>query len=178
MAIGSKSSRDGLVAGCATCDGGTAGDSPASSEPGATPARKAVGLTKVRLEDCLRCDACSCIYLDQSDYDKHMNNFHRHDSPKKLRQRRGCRSCCRHCNCRGDHQHQGVRKERGNNNLFHYNIKDRWTKMLSRRLQPGEVKREVKPDPDDCPSVDLSHLLSQVEVKIKTEPLEQQEAGQ
>ncbi|KAJ8883410.1 hypothetical protein PR048_015253 [Dryococelus australis] len=269
----------------------------------AVAARKAVGLTKVRLEDCLRCDACSCIYLDQSDYDKHMRNFHRHDSPKKhsqvsmeqrrneraretgdpreisstsgisrhdshmqrsgvtrpviepgsswweasteverrriarareagstlrrpsgsahyishiqtfalrqecnpdrpvqcwdteigcaqparsvylifslcanpkpvacrlmhrvnkvytmeviddgvatayllhdyqvkqiscptsfncacadrlFTQKRGCRSCCRYCNCRGDHQHQSIQKERGNNNLFHYNIK-------------------------------------------------------
>jgi len=33
----------------------------------------------------MRCDACSCIYLDESDYNKHMRNFHRQDSPKKHR---------------------------------------------------------------------------------------------
>jgi len=47
--------------------------------------KKFIGLTKIRLEDCMRCDACSCIYLDESDYNKHMKNFHRQDSPKKHR---------------------------------------------------------------------------------------------
>lgn len=51
--------------------------------------KKFIGLTKIRLEDCMRCDACSCIYLDESDYKKHMKNFHRQDSPKKHRQKKG-----------------------------------------------------------------------------------------
>ncbi|XP_067010768.1 zinc finger protein 423 [Anabrus simplex] len=137
-------------------------------------AKKTPGLTKIRLEDCLRCDACSCIYIDKNDYNKHMKNFHRQNSPKKHnKQRKGCRSCCKHCNCQGEHIHQSIQKERGNNNLFHYNIKDRWTKMVSRRL--SKIKKEIKSDPDsdsgDVDDVmDYSHLLSQVEVKIKTEP--------
>lgn len=40
-------------------------------------AKKPVGLTKVKMEDCMRCDACSCIYIDQNDYYKHMRNFHK-----------------------------------------------------------------------------------------------------
>lgn len=35
-----------------------------------------VGLTKLRMEDLHRCDACSCIYIDPEDYYKHMRNFH------------------------------------------------------------------------------------------------------
>ncbi|XP_069686288.1 uncharacterized protein [Periplaneta americana] len=139
------------------------------------PNKKFIGLTKIRLEDCMRCDACSCIYLDENDYKKHMKNFHRQDSPKKHRQKKGCRSCCKHCNCKGNHQHHSLQKERGNNNLFHYNIKDRWSKMVSRRLTPEEMKQDIKADPDYDPNdqsgvIDYSHLLSQVEVKIKTEP--------
>ncbi|XP_075220761.1 uncharacterized protein LOC142324049 [Lycorma delicatula] len=45
--------------------------------PTAAAQKKAIGLTKIRMEDCLRCDACSCIYIDQSDYYKHMRNFHK-----------------------------------------------------------------------------------------------------
>lgn len=137
--------------------------------------KKLIGLTKIRLEDCMRCDACSCIYIDASDYNKHMKNFHRQNSSKKHRQKKGCRSCCKHCNCKGNHQHHSLQKERGNNNLFHYNIKDRWSKMVSRRLSPEELKQEIKADPDydhndTTGIIDYSHLLSQVEVKIKTEP--------
>ncbi|PSN38014.1 hypothetical protein C0J52_19288 [Blattella germanica] len=160
--------------------------------------KKLIGLTKIRLEDCLRCDACSCIYLDARDYNKHMKNFHRQDSPKKYKSKKGCRSCCKHCNCSGKHQNTSLQKERGNNNLFHYNIKDRWSKMVSTRLSPEEIKQglksrqdlsemisrsqnpeelkqDIKSDPDYDANdtqglVDYSHLLSQVEVKIKTEP--------
>lgn len=42
-------------------------------------AKKVVGLTKIRMEDCQRCDACSCIYIDERDYIKHMKNFHKQD---------------------------------------------------------------------------------------------------
>lgn len=45
--------------------------------------KKAVGLTKIRMEDCQRCDACSCIYLDERDYIKHMKNFHKQDVLKQ-----------------------------------------------------------------------------------------------
>lgn len=48
-----------------------------------SPAKKAVGLTKIRMEDCQRCDACSCIYLDERDYIKHMKNFHKQDVLKQ-----------------------------------------------------------------------------------------------
>ncbi|KAJ9573724.1 hypothetical protein L9F63_008887, partial [Diploptera punctata] len=144
--------------------------------------KKLIGLTKIRLEDCMRCDACSCIYLDATDYNKHMKNFHRQNSPKKHRQKKGCRSCCKHCNCKGNHQHHSLQKERGNNNLFHYNIKDRWSKMVSRRLSPEKIKQEIKADPDyetnnTITTLDYSHLLSQVEVKIKTEPPDDPEYG-
>ncbi|CAG2061348.1 unnamed protein product [Timema podura] len=170
---GTKEQRDQLSGNeCKTSSG------QIPTQNNSSPAKKVVGLTKIRLEDCLRCDACSCIYIDENDYNKHMKNFHRQDSPKKHKQKKGCRSCCKHCNCRGNHQQPSVQKERGNNNLFHYNIKDRWTKMVSRRLNPKEIKREIKPDPDGYPNnpftvsgvIDYSHLLSQVEVKIKTEP--------
>ena len=47
--------------------------------------------------------------------------------------------------------------------------------MVSRRLSSDELKKEIKTDPDYDPNdttgiIDYSHLLSQVEVKIKTEP--------
>ncbi|XP_039292411.1 zinc finger protein 658B isoform X3 [Nilaparvata lugens] len=51
----------------------TAITSPAENKK----AKKKIGLTKVRMEDCLRCDPCSCIYLDKNDYYKHMRNFHK-----------------------------------------------------------------------------------------------------
>lgn len=151
------------------------------------PVKRVVGLTKIRLEDCLRCDECSCIYIDESDYNKHMKNFHRTNSNRKSKQKKGCRSCCKQCNCQGNHPPPMVRNENGNNNLFRFNIKDRWTKMVSCRLNNIDpncsvpsIKREIKPDPDGVPSgissiVDYSHLLSQVEVKIKTEPTDDPE---
>ncbi|KAF4523323.1 hypothetical protein B566_EDAN011803 [Ephemera danica] len=133
------------------------------------PYGKKIGFTKIRLEDCLRCDECSCVYMYESDYLKHMRNFHRQNSPRKSKQKKGCRSCCRHCNCRdGVAPQPSVETERGNNNLFHFNIKDRWSKVVSRRLTDIAVKED--PDGDEDPGIDLSHLLSQVEVKIKTEP--------
>ncbi|KAK7871840.1 hypothetical protein R5R35_006435 [Gryllus longicercus] len=152
-------------------------------KPNCSQAKKTVGLTKIRLEDCLRCDACSCIYIDESDYKKHMKNFHRTNSNRKPKQKKGCRSCCKQCNCQGNHPSPTVQNERGNNNLFRVNIKDRWTKMVSCRLNNQEskcdesaIKTEIKPDPDTVsgmPSlIDYSDLLSQVEVKIKTEPVD------
>lgn len=58
-------------------------------------------------------------------------------------------------------------------------LKDRWSKMVSRRLSPEELRQDIKADPDfdpDSPGIlDYSHLLSQVEVKIKTEPPEYEE---
>jgi hypothetical protein len=46
--------------------------------------------------------------------------------------------------------------------------------MVSRRLSPEELRQDIKAEPDfDSDSagiLDYSHLLSQVEVKIKTEP--------
>ncbi|XP_047110741.1 zinc finger and BTB domain-containing protein 17-like [Schistocerca piceifrons] len=138
------------------------------------PQKKPVGLTKIRLEDCLRCDACSCIYIDKSDYNKHMRNFHQKVTSKKQKIKKECKSCCRHCNCKGNHKHHSVEKERGNNNLFHYNIKDRWSKMVSQRINIKEVKQKIKQEPHCEPeAMDYSHLLSQVEVKIKTEPSEE-----
>ena len=89
-----------------------------------------MGLTKIRMEDCRRCDACSCIYMDERDYIKHMKNFHKHDIKKiplgekedldfrpfrhkqdAKRQRQApsgsphkkCRSCCKTCKCKGNH---------------------------------------------------------------------------
>jgi hypothetical protein len=46
--------------------------------------------------------------------------------------------------------------------------------MVSRRLSPEELRQDIKADPDfDSTGIlDYSHLLSQVEVKIKTEPQE------
>lgn len=138
------------------------------------PQKKPVGLTKIRLEDCLRCDACSCIYIDKSDYNKHMRNFHQKVTSKKQKMKKECKSCCRHCNCKGNHKHHNVDKERGNNNLFQCNIKDRWSKMVSQRINIGEVKQKIKQEPHCEPeALDYTHLLSQVEVKIKTEPAEE-----
>jgi hypothetical protein len=52
--------------------------------------------------------------------------------------------------------------------------------MVSRRLSPEELRQDIKVDPDFDPNdpagiLDYSHLLSQVEVKIKTEPAEYEE---
>lgn len=52
--------------------------------------------------------------------------------------------------------------------------------MVSRRLSPEELRQDIKADPDfdtNDPAgiLDYSHLLSQVEVKIKTEPPEYEE---
>lgn len=52
--------------------------------------------------------------------------------------------------------------------------------MVSRRLSPDELRQDIKADPDFDPNdsagiLDYSHLLSQVEVKIKTEPPEYEE---
>lgn len=54
------------------------------------------------------------------------------------------------------------------------NLQDRWSKVVSRRLVDVVLKEEPTDDQElEEPGVDLSHLLSQVEVKIKTEPAEQ-----
>ena len=52
--------------------------------------------------------------------------------------------------------------------------------MVSRRLSPEELSQNIKADPDfdtNDPAgiLDYSHLLSQVEVKIKIEPPEYEE---
>lgn len=52
--------------------------------------------------------------------------------------------------------------------------------MVSRRLSPEELRQDIKADPDfdtNDPAgiLDYSHLLSQVEVKIKIEPPEYEE---
>ncbi|XP_034241180.1 phospholipase D A-like isoform X2 [Thrips palmi] len=180
--------------------------------------KKAVGLTKIRMEDCQRCDACSCIYLDERDYIKHMKNFHKQDvlkqepikpknkprarnqsqSPQQARRSKrqqrymeqqqqqtqeqggkkgNCRSCCKSCKCRGDHGTLepmlpivrpvlGRAGRRGS-----CNTQDSWN-QFAQHLQGAEAV-VVQPDLDNMP--DFSHLLSQVEVKIKTEPTEQEE---
>ncbi|KAG8232026.1 hypothetical protein J437_LFUL012050 [Ladona fulva] len=142
--------------------------------------KRSIGLTKVKLEDCLRCDECSCIYIHENDYRKHMKNFHREDSSRKNKQKKGCRSCCKQCNCR--QSYKTIQKERGNNNLFHYNIKDRWSKMVSRRLKVeslADSSNSLEPIKMESESnADYSELLSRVEVSIKTEPLEDSQVVQ
>ncbi|XP_046680821.1 uncharacterized protein LOC124367764 [Homalodisca vitripennis] len=158
------------------------------------PVKKATGLTKVKMEDCLRCDACSCIYIDDKDYYKHMRNFHQVDVTNNLpipqqKPKRKCRSCCKQC--RGAHCTSVKRPratQRASNLIFKINmqnnIQDRWTRMVSQQLSEYPMPEfqsmpefqpvpEIKPDPDGItikPEPDLTHLLSQVEVKIKTEP--------
>ncbi|XP_065346897.1 uncharacterized protein LOC135944089 isoform X2 [Cloeon dipterum] len=139
-------------------------------------AAKRIGFTKIRFEDCKRCDECSCIYLHEKDYEKHMRNFHRRKELRKSKKlKKGCRSCCNHCNCKDDHTAPvTVETERGNKNLFHFNIKDRWSKVVSKSIVEvcngtkfDEQMTVVKDEPQN--DLDLTHLLSQVEVKIKTE---------
>lgn len=69
-------------------------------------------------------------------------------------------------------------------NFLYFMLQNRWSKILSQQLTesslagstPGLFEPElvnIKPDPDRIkqePEPDLSYLLSQVEVKIKTEP--------
>uniref|UniRef100_A0A1B6K951 C2H2-type domain-containing protein n=1 Tax=Graphocephala atropunctata TaxID=36148 RepID=A0A1B6K951_9HEMI len=152
------------------------------------PVKKAIGLTKVKMEDCLRCDACSCIYIDDKDYYKHMRNFHQVDVTNNLpipqpKSKRKCRSCCKQC--RGAHCTSVKRPratQRASNLIFKINmqnnIQDRWTRMVSQQLSESPMPEfqsvpDIKSDPDTVtikPDPDLSHLLSQVEVRIKTEP--------
>ncbi|XP_018915144.2 uncharacterized protein [Bemisia tabaci] len=141
--------------------------------PPATPPKKK-GFTKVRMEDCLRCDECSCIYLDENDYHKHMRNFHGHNQgSRKSPKKKGCRSCCVNCksgNCNPALPQLPLPPVQESAPLFKFtmqdNIKDRWSKMVSERLSEAVT---IKEDPD-APNPALESLLSQVEVKIKTEP--------
>lgn len=48
-------------------------------------------------------------------------------------------------------------------------FQDRWSKVVSRRLVDVVLKEEMTEEEEES-GIDLSHLLSQVEVKIKTEP--------
>lgn len=190
--------------------------------------KKSVGLTKIRMEDCQRCDACSCIYLDERDYIKHMKNFHKQDvikqepikpknkttrvrshshsqAPQRAQQARrskrqqhfieqqqqqqvqdqsgkkgNCRSCCKSCKCRGNHGTlepmlpivRPVLGRSGRRNSI--TTQDSWN-QFARHLEGAEgiviqpdSNLQIKPDPDHMD--DFSDLLSQVEVKIKTEP--------
>ncbi|KAK3919546.1 Serine/threonine-protein kinase ICK [Frankliniella fusca] len=194
--------------------------------------KKSVGLTKIRMEDCQRCDACSCIYLDERDYIKHMKNFHKQDvvkqepikpksktsrvrshnhsqAPQRAQHARrskrqqhfmeqqqqqqqtvqeqtgkkgSCRSCCKSCKCRGDHGTlepmlpivRPVLGRSGRRNSI--TTQDSWN-QFARHLEGAEgiiiqpdSNSQFKPDPDNMD--DFSDLLSQVEVKIKTEPNE------
>lgn len=184
--------------------------------------KKSVGLTKIRMEDCQRCDACSCIYLDERDYIKHMKNFHKQDVLKqepikprhkprvraqpshrprrsKYQQRLieeqqqeqggkkgNCRSCCKSCKCRGDH---GTLEPmlpivrpilgRSGRRSSSTSTQDSWN-QFAQHLEAAEgiviqpdansmaALAQMKSDPDHL--ADFSDLLSQVEVKIKTEP--------
>lgn len=195
--------------------------------------KKAVGLTKIRMEDCQRCDACSCIYLDEKDYIKHMKNFHKQDVLKQepikprlkprvrtqtqtLQARRSkrqqrylehkreqeqlqdqggkkgtCRSCCKSCKCRGDHGtlepmlpivrpilgRSGRRSSittQDSWNQFAQHLEGAEGVVLQSESGSADTLADMRNDPDNM--ADFSHLLSQVEVKIKTEPTEQEES--
>ncbi|CAB3368132.1 Hypothetical predicted protein [Cloeon dipterum] len=135
-------------------------------QPSPTKQAKRIGFTKIRFEDCKRCDECSCIYLHEKDYEKHMRNFHRRKELRKSKKlKKGCRSCCNHCNCKDDHTAPvTVETERGNKNLFHFNIKDRWSKVVSKSIVEvcngtkfDEQMTVVKDEPQN--DLDLTHLL-------------------
>ncbi|RZF37801.1 hypothetical protein LSTR_LSTR007163 [Laodelphax striatellus] len=170
--------------------------------------KKKIGLTKVRMEDCLRCDACSCIYVDKNDYYKHMRNFHKITNLDTLKST--------YTNTPGhfmlvDKPNNSTSKRKTSasktgkqptktavtttnkcDKLFQATIKDiikdRWTQMISRSRVEDLQQVKIKPDPDaeTCDNYslsnmsevgppenyDMSHLLSQVEVKIETEAMD------
>ncbi|XP_022204301.2 uncharacterized protein LOC111060919 isoform X2 [Nilaparvata lugens] len=190
----------------------TAITSPAENKK----AKKKIGLTKVRMEDCLRCDPCSCIYLDKNDYYKHMRNFHKITDLDSLKSSNtpahfmlvdkpnnsttGRKSSASKS---GEQSTNTASLTKDCEKLFQATMKDiikeRWTQMISRsNLVEEPQKIKIKPDPDSgfpaynvssypcnnvsnfpCNNVsslppehyDMSHLLSQVEVKIETEAM-------
>ncbi|XP_014280753.1 uncharacterized protein [Halyomorpha halys] len=136
------------------------------------PLSKRVGLTKIRVEDCLRCDACSCIYIDERDYFKHMRNFHQKYNtiiPRSRRKSPLHHKSCNNSDSQQDHQESLSNKSTDslilpvlNDTQIREKIKSRWNKVSQRLSCQVQIKQE---QPDD-----MSYLLSQVEVKIKTEP--------
>ncbi|KAK9504246.1 hypothetical protein O3M35_010621 [Rhynocoris fuscipes] len=140
------------------------------------------------MEDCLRCDACSCIYIDPANYYKHMKNFHEKYNTlipgirKKERYKFE-----RRCNIETQND-----KDRANileneqlnktailepqtslNTSQHISekIKNRWSEMISRRLPPLLPVDSIKCEPGD-EEYDINSLVSNVEVNIKIEPRE------
>lgn len=141
------------------------------------PKSKRIGLTKIRMEDCLRCDACSCIYIEAVDYYKHMRNFHQKYNTIIPRCRR--RSPIR-TTIEDDYKPEDTlnitltEQEPKNEDSFidkqiREKIKNRWSEVVSQRLLPQTKLIKKEPEPDD---IDMSLLLSNVEVTIKIEPPE------
>jgi len=135
------------------------------------PPSKRVGFTKIRMEDCFRCDACSCIYIEAEDYYKHMRNFHQKYNtviPRMRNRSPMSHKCCG--TCIGTHCQSAREESKPNNPLpptSNTNIRDkiklRWSKVSERLSQEVTVKSEPMDD-------DVSYFLAQVEVKIKSEP--------
>uniref|UniRef100_A0A0A9W872 C2H2-type domain-containing protein n=3 Tax=Lygus hesperus TaxID=30085 RepID=A0A0A9W872_LYGHE len=192
------------------------------------PPSKRVGLTKIRMEDCLRCDACSCIYIDPQDYYKHMRNFHqkyntviprtRRRSPHRTSQqdlpvsspeevtlttsRAGPLWTLPLRNEKPKEQKAPLDTTFVAESIIRQSIKSRWSKVVSERLStakrprlvvegspetpefPSQIKIDGQPveavgvvfDPnlrikeEPADEDNILDLLSQVEVKIKTEP--------
>ncbi|CAG0887985.1 unnamed protein product, partial [Darwinula stevensoni] len=84
------------------------------------------------------------------------------------RVRRSCRGCCRNCIGRCLCK-LGIEKERGNNNLFHYNIKDRWSKIFSRKLALDVLAVKMEPEVHIKTEDGLEDGL---DIYIKQEPAE------
>ncbi|XP_014244139.1 uncharacterized protein LOC106663651 isoform X2 [Cimex lectularius] len=144
------------------------------------PKSTRVGLTKVKMEECLRCDACSCIYIDPQDYYKHMRNFHQKfntvipRSRRKVTQQITLLSTMNEMEIKPKQEKQ-VKKTvnadettKDTRNIQEH-IKNRWSKVILERLKLPEQPVKIKEEPPDD---DYSYLLGNVEVKIKTEPMD------
>ncbi|CAH1403633.1 unnamed protein product [Nezara viridula] len=116
------------------------------------PMSKRVGLTKIRVEDCLRCDACSCIYIDERDYFKHMRNFHQKYNTIIPRSR--IKSPLHHKSCNNSDSQQEQEQSLNNKTTdplilpiindaqIREKIKSRWNKV-SQSSMPGHAEAVI-----------------------------------
>ncbi|XP_037077820.1 uncharacterized protein LOC119098881 isoform X2 [Pollicipes pollicipes] len=115
----------------------SAGEQDPSSQKQSVPR----GYIPPALQNCLRCDACSCIYIDELDYYKHVRNYHSASAQRRYRKSSQCRTCVfskivpEQVTTLKTLQHQQRQVSPVKINVLQNNVKSRWSRMFASRLR-------------------------------------------
>ncbi|KAF0294549.1 hypothetical protein FJT64_007795 [Amphibalanus amphitrite] len=147
----------------------TVPDSPTDQQ--GSPQKQPVprGYIPPALQNCLRCDACSCIYLDELDYYKHVRNYHSSTSQRRYRKSGQCRTCV-FTKIEPDPaptlKAAQPNHRRSNSpvkiNVLQNNVKSRWSRMFGSRL-----RSQMTPLSTNLRAIDPSRVPLKSKVKMQ-----------